>query len=1458
MPRNNRRKRNNNNNNNNGQNTNKNNTNKPQQSANNNKKKSEVSNKSPDISNDPTQTDPNTINQSTSSSSSSSAAEVALVAILEENVITNTEAEVAETVTELASTVGQTVADAQLGPKPENVKVCAASEPVSDENTDCLDTAPRNSVGEKSELAGSHQDVETSTGAQRCVIAESEWMARKSCVDGVDTHLNEADDERVVGSTQDDYDIGARPVEGQLDNENVETGSSAPDPGTEEPVIKDSNVTPCVSSPVNGNNINSDKNAQETNNEHCVKHSDNKLSPSIVVNFEYDENVTLIAAAPEDPKTIAFDESKLPAHQQLIQNQSYRVESPKPEVTARKTPALGEVKKSRSMDDNEMLIQEISDTGSTSGENEYTPIVSEAESEEMLSPTASSDCIPQSMSTATIVDLNDEEEALIQELAKEETTQSQRARRKAAIESHFMPQFHNPKFLDVIKEESDATGSDRSGNVTPTKIPTYEELDDDVFLDSEEITKRSNAVFPKSSFDFSTRRKHVSRLRGPQASVIREEPPCVLVGAKLVDAEPLRAAWTTSSIESEPMNDAELVYLTGGSSSSSASDLCDLESTTGDDADAEDQEDGIDENVRIHTPIIGGAVSLHNDVTHNQSSVLQAPCSNNHQANSVPDLSIPAACHNNMFPAFSAADILAKHNIISRTINGFTRQDSSGSLCSTISHSTSHSQSTARFNPSPPRDVIDFEENVVETSVSGTIEMITLRQLCLERITRMPYGYLILEELAHVAGSLGALVSGFTVKAKLAEPSVDIRSPTPPPIPALPTVQSWMGYPQPNSIEAATHQDTSHHAHQMNHVSHRERSPIHTTAENESSNDVDDKNRLLAIIRDASDQSATFTEPIRSHTTEAANPANKKQTMPVHSKTTGGDETTKVTPSKNISQFSTSAQSVSSSKSTKQCSSFTSSSSTINNSSLDKPIVKHFSESSSTKTGKCIENGKVVYDYCDSTKEKSSSNDKDCIKKATAIPTQVNAKSLQTATPQMKSDVKLDRTTSSSDATASSTIRSTNTSVPPMTTPAANSTADHSRSVAKNNSGSDDHNHRSNGTITKHAEYFDHDRRMFSDFNKTEFVESSFIDQPENEVKDVEIESIIKPIAVEEDLCKGRLSHHHVRAPRITEAPLARCEIEPQRSYDIATHMNHQQTLQKLTNRQSMIEQTPISTHMSGGTPKRRLSLPKDLHDQQLNYIRQKELELHEEYDKLEQERRMLLREIEQMQVNQSFQDFVTAHKNELHRSTSHVFTNFASEAELMRQKMHDEWLDKVAEREERRMQKIIKITRPSETEVPVPVPAAPCAGHQVGLHPPNLGNEFLDKVKERRTKLKLPSDSDCESGAESHPEPRQKTPTTLDPALKVIEGHTETDVTKLPSHLREFAREFTKREETTSRSSAITTIHEETSRSEGVPNDGELSPQRTGIFELCVALVFVCWTVFRSVVHPTTNPSSH
>lgn len=86
------------------------------------------------------------------------------------------------------------------------------------------------------------------------------------------------------------------------------------------------------------------------------------------------------------------------------------------------------------------------------------------------------------------------------------------------------------------------------------------------------------------------------------------------------------------------------------------------------------------------------------------------------------------------------------------------------------------------------------------------------------------------------------------------------------------------------------------------------------------------------------------------------------------------------------------------------------------------------------------------------------------------------------------------------------------------------------------------------------------------------------------------------------------------------------------------------------------------------------------------------------------------------------------------------------------------------------------------------------------------MGDEFLERVKERRSKLQIPADSDCESGAESHPTlmhheiPNDTaaagvgaaTGATID---SIIDDGRKADFKTLPKHLREFAELTTQSE---------------------------------------------------------------
>lgn len=186
----------------------------------------------------------------------------------------------------------------------------------------------------------------------------------------------------------------------------------------------------------------------------------------------------------------------------------------------------------------------------------------------------------------------------------------------------------------------------------------------------------------------------------------------------------------------------------------------------------------------------------------------------------------------------------------------------------------------------------------------------------------------------------------------------------------------------------------------------------------------------------------------------------------------------------------------------------------------------------------------------------------------------------------------------------------------------------------------------------------------------------------------------------------------------------------------------------------------------------RRSSLPRELHEQQLKYILSKEEELKLEVERLQQERRRLMEEMQRAPVLPAPQ------RRESYRPAAKLPT--LSEDEVFRQQMAEEWMNKVAEREERRQHKIIRISKIEDEQDHSAVDRA------------TISDEFLDRVKERRHKLAMPADSDWESGAESQPQPHSQSQAESDveaPPVRILEGQAEANLRQLPRHLREFAK---------------------------------------------------------------------
>ncbi|XP_028895971.1 uncharacterized protein LOC105212149 isoform X6 [Zeugodacus cucurbitae] len=314
-------------------------------------------------------------------------------------------------------------------------------------------------------------------------------------------------------------------------------------------------------------------------------------------------------------------------------------------------------------------------------------------------------------------------------------------------------------------------------------------------------------------------------------------------------------------------------------------------------------------------------------------------------------------------------------------------------------------------------------------------------------------------------------------------------------------------------------------------------------------------------------------------------------------------------------------------------------------------------------------------------------------------------------------------------------------------------------------------------------------------------------------------ENITRPFAREVEICYQRQRPRTIRAPRLSASTNDLSSYT--HSYDNYNAYNARRTqapmLQPVSQQQrphhgscySVLERNPNPTYISTTTRRgvspapvspnpqaaaaqeplysphaperqRRASLPREIQEQQLKYISSKEEELRMEFERLQNERRRLMDELN-TPTTPTLQ--MPQHPmRDIYRPVPKLPT--LTEDEVFRQQMAEEWLSKVAEREERRLHKIIKISKVNETQQGQQPPVPP--------HPKtDISDEFLKRVQERRTKLAMPADSDWESGAESQPvKAGHASESDAEvPPVKVIEGKSETDLRQLPRHLREFAR---------------------------------------------------------------------
>lgn len=215
--------------------------------------------------------------------------------------------------------------------------------------------------------------------------------------------------------------------------------------------------------------------------------------------------------------------------------------------------------------------------------------------------------------------------------------------------------------------------------------------------------------------------------------------------------------------------------------------------------------------------------------------------------------------------------------------------------------------------------------------------------------------------------------------------------------------------------------------------------------------------------------------------------------------------------------------------------------------------------------------------------------------------------------------------------------------------------------------------------------------------------------------------------------------------------------------------------------------QVPRNNHIAPNihnTPradlKRRSSLPNELYQRQLQDILEKEREIQRELERLEDEKRKLQAEMAEEQTKRFVPEEYSISKkgdiavfNEKHERPTSIS---AAPTEIFRQQMYEEYMEQIAARQERKHNKVIKLSTHTNT-------------HQNDdeenttscevIHIPGIEDEFMDEVKKR--KLGGTVEEKQETRKSSGPDDEEEAP------VLVLDGDSISGPSKLPKHLREF-----------------------------------------------------------------------
>ncbi|CAG9858074.1 unnamed protein product [Phyllotreta striolata] len=207
----------------------------------------------------------------------------------------------------------------------------------------------------------------------------------------------------------------------------------------------------------------------------------------------------------------------------------------------------------------------------------------------------------------------------------------------------------------------------------------------------------------------------------------------------------------------------------------------------------------------------------------------------------------------------------------------------------------------------------------------------------------------------------------------------------------------------------------------------------------------------------------------------------------------------------------------------------------------------------------------------------------------------------------------------------------------------------------------------------------------------------------------------------------------------------------------------------------SLVDLTENNPRSAPDAP-RRPSLPQDIFEKQMLYIREKEREIERQLQSLEEEKLLLGARMEPSRPFRA-DDYCYSRRGDFAETKKRPASMPAMPTEFFRQQMYEEYLGKFAEREERKQHKIIKVTSSKDLSQ-----ESALADRREIVHPVQIEEEFMDKVMEMRKGGKLEETKDNNNNNDGN-----KKEVVDEPPVLVIDGETLKDTKELPKHLQEF-----------------------------------------------------------------------